>query len=82
MLCLKCKTKKKSSKDKTVTHTYNLHNRLMTGSLAQLVESRSANLGLNFDPGFFFNLTQDAVGAYIWAWLYYAYDTLNMPYSS
>ena len=25
---------------------------------------------------------QDAVGAYIWAWLYYAYDTFNMPYCS
>ena len=25
---------------------------------------------------------QDAVGAYIWAWLYYAYDTFNMPYYS
>ena len=22
---------------------------------------------------------QDAVGAYIWAWLYYAYDTFNIP---
>ena len=38
---------------------HNLHNRLMvTGSLAQLVESRSANLGLNFNPGFFFFLTK------------------------
>lgn len=25
---------------------------------------------------------QDAVGAYIWAWLCYAYDTFNMPYCS
>ena len=27
-------------------------------------------------------LKQDAGGAYIWAWSYYAYDTLNMPYCS
>ena len=27
-------------------------------------------------------IEQDAVGAYIWAWSYYAYDTLNMPYCS
>ena len=25
---------------------------------------------------------QDAVRAYIWAWLYFAYDTFNMPYCS
>ena len=25
---------------------------------------------------------QDAVRAYIWAWSYYRYDTLNMPYCS
>ena len=25
---------------------------------------------------------QDAVGAYIWAWSYYGYDSLNMPYCS
>ena len=38
---------------------HNLHNRLMTGSLAQFtVESHSASLGLNFNPGFFFFLTK------------------------
>ena len=38
---------------------HNLHNRLMvTGSLAQLVDSHSANLGLNFNLGFFFFLTK------------------------
>ena len=25
---------------------------------------------------------QDAVRAYIWAWSYFGYDTLNMPYCS
>ena len=28
------------------------------------------------------NWKQDAVWAYIWAWSYYGYDTLNMPYCS
>ena len=38
---------------------HNLHNRLMvTGSLAQFVESHSTNLGINFDLGFFFFLTK------------------------
>ena len=31
---------------------------------------------------FRFMQKQDAVGACIWAWSYYAYDTLNMPYLS
>ena len=31
---------------------------MVTGSLAQLVESHSANLGLNFNLGFFFFLTK------------------------
>ena len=30
----------------------------------------------------FLHKKQDAVGAYIWAWSYDAYDTLNMPYCS
>ena len=27
-------------------------------------------------------IKQDAVGAFIWTWSYYGYDTLNMPYCS
>ena len=29
-----------------------------------------------------FFMQQEAVGAFIWVWLYHAYDTFNMPYCS
>ena len=46
-------------------------------SVNEIVENRKLSgdtIGLYFD----YLKQQDAVGAYIWAWLYYAYDTLNM----
>ena len=48
---------------------------LSLAELKNILEEEKESLKKNYKE-------QDAVWAYIWAWSYYRYDTLNMPYCS